>query len=177
MADGLDFAFVPPSVPVFAHPLLRNIKSPKSNSNNSAVKTGSTSAENGGSSTEPSEKFFDPLGASSSLHQDGVIIGRLGADFTKKNEAKSRLTKKNGIVEDDSKLDGLEEIAGRILSNTLKEDDPEEELDLDPQLLGFKPWKELKAEILKTFTTKDRLCLESSFLNDGRADRVPEKRR
>jgi hypothetical protein len=53
----------------------------------------------------------------------------------------------------------------RLLNNTLKADADKQILDLDPPLIGFRPWRELREEILEKFTTKDHLTLESSFLS------------
>lgn len=48
--------------------------------------------------------------------------------------------------------------------------------DLDPKLIGFRPWTELKSTVLVEFTTNDKLSLETSFLT-AHVSRLQEKKR
>lgn len=174
-----DFAFICQSTPVFSHPLLRSITLKKSLFNLKSLP--GTSADK---IDINDEKFLDPLGVSS-LNASRVIGSTVNLENGFENVKK---TKRKLTVFDDvlltAKFSGIDELAGCVLNNTLSDELKEEELDLDPVIMNFRPWRELKIEILKTFNTQDRLSIESSFLNtgslyllNGKAEKIQEKGR
>lgn len=137
-----DLEYVSPVTAVFAHPLLKNIK------NDSKILTENDNLKQS-LDINPIENFkqdfLDPL--TSSI----VSISLNSAPMHKENS----LTSSTSIID---------ELTGKILSNTLEAEADDQLLDLDPDLVGFRPWREFRNNILESFKTKDRLSLESSFL-------------
>lgn len=135
-----DLDYIPSAVAVFAHPLLKNIKNvDKYSLENENVELFSNQSE----ISKP--EFLDPLTASiAQVSSNSLQIC---------NE--THLKPSTSVIE---------ELAGKILNNSLVDKVAEENLELDPELVGFRHWREYKAMILKGFKTDDRLSLESSFL-------------
>ncbi|KAI1709979.1 vacuolar protein sorting-associated protein 35 domain-containing protein [Ditylenchus destructor] len=165
-----DHCFIPLSTPVFAHPLLKNARltEPKTGTlpgddSNSRTNGPSTS---GAEPDLPGDvpKFLDPLGAFSSGDSNG-----------KQSSLDHKLT--NGASRrPEEQTDGLESLTG-ALDNTLKSSPDEAIIDLDVDLLGFRPWRELRHQILQHFITKDQLTLETSFLSTKGQQPFQEKKR
>lgn len=145
-----DLEFIVPSTPVLAHPLLKNIKQNYIKGSNAFE---NCSLKTNGNSTSK-EDFVDPLSSAAAVSLPTPDVG------VKKPQ-----------------LTSIEELTGKILSNTLKAETKEPELDLDPELIGFRPWRDFKADILKLFSISDRLSLESSFLERQGSSPYLEKRR
>jgi hypothetical protein len=101
---------------------------------------------------QPVDDFADPLGVSDSLKPDTL-------DVKPTEECKTSNSLANGP-----------------LNNTLLENLTVEQDDVDPNFIGFKPWREYRSLIKVEFHSKDLLCLETSFLKTPSIKHVRKKR-